>query len=900
MPVRVKQRSMILGTAGQDEKQMDLLQKHVVGLLLAWDVPVMLTLRSIGSTKKMLIRGKASPKEKCRESPSSLYDSSLTCSILSQANYINPSDWGTWVKTSARTPFTTIQGAISLQPAPSKRVQFIALGAHYLDSRNSGNVLYDEVNRLFASSSFGKHEDVPHVGELEHRGKDRRFKQDGHTNKRLKGAGKGVDRWPKFSLHIFLHDGSGVPRNDAYAALERASTISSLLKVLAALVNDFLSDHHFRPRSRRNRKHSQMPAHSSVSKSSDRLRPSPLKTPLGTDKALPSVDGSKKAMALLVSVAQPSANPSLSQDTQYGKTGAWQGNSMNIGADIGGNVKLPRFSRSHDLRAGEWFSGLSRIKSGKQGGTYDEPFGWKPASKRCLQKSRTTSDHAIILNETSNGEDGRDNTKHTKNSHIAEDCSSDVVQCGFEAPALDDPFVEDVPFEGGTAGKEPEVPGTTPGAEQNLRWINPFTKATVLINARTGLVVPQQPRRPSASTTTCSKPPSTEYSIQAVTLNSQKRLTRRTSTPFVTRTSGSWVGNFLKNWDNPVFKPAEEAIPHLSFDDPTAQVNAVLHGKNHHISHAEIQKIFTQASSSFYTRLSKESLSKAKVIAQVDKKFILVRMDASAARNDHEHGKSSTEQLIVFIDQHAADERIRVEELLANLCAAPRSEACTIRSSLNQTSAIDTTLLEKPITFHIQAQEHRLFTTHCGHFAAWGILFDLIAPFQGSTTVEPPKYELVIRSLPAAIAERCRIDPKILIELLRGEVWKQEELEVKAGVSNSPSSSVPAPKNPSWLSKISSCPTAILDMLNSRSCRSAIMFNDVLTHDECNTLIAGLARCVFPFQCAHGRPSMVPLMELGSGEGFAVRLGRQDKEKPTRSFGEEWKRWRGEPKENGS
>ena len=900
MPVRVKQRGMILATAGEDEKQMDLLQKHIVGLLLAWDVPVMLTLRSTGSTKKMIIRGKGPPKETYRKSSSSLCDLPLICSILSQANYIDPSDWGTWVKTSARTPFITIQGAISLRPAPSKRVQFIALGVHYIDSRNSGNVLYDEVNRLFASSSFGKQEDVQDAGELERRGRDRRFKQDGHTNKQLKGGGKGVDRWPKFSLSINFHDGSGVPRNDAYTALERESTLSSLLKVLGALVNGFLSDHHFRTRSRRTRKHGRIPNDSSVSKSSEGLRSLPLQIPLGMDEAAPSVDKSEKAMALLVSVPEPSANSSLGEDYQEGKMRAWQGSSMTIGNDLGGSVKLPSFSRSRDVRAGEWFCGWSRIKSGKQENTYDELFGLKPALTPRLQTSSTTSDHASIPIENSRDEDGKGKTKPTKKLQIAGDCSSDVLQRGFEVPALDNPFVEDEPLEGDTTRAEPEKSEITPDTEQILTWINPSTKATVLVNARTGFVVPQQRTRPSsAGTITCSKSLSTQYSAQVVTLNSQERLTRSTSTPFTTPTPGSWVSDFLKNWDNPVFKPTEESIPQVSFDSPTVQDNDVLRRSHHHISHAEIQKVFTRASASFSTRLSKESLSKAKVIAQVDKKFILVRMNAPSVRNDHEQSKSSAEQLIVLIDQHAADERIRVEELLQDLCVAPRPEACTIRSSMNQASAVDTILLEKPITFPIQAQDHRLFTTHCDHFAAWGILLDLSAPLSGPTTVESPTCKLIVRTLPAAIAERCRTDHKILIEMLRGEVWKREELGVKARVSKFPTTLTPASTSPSWLSKISSCPIAILDMLNSRSCRSAIMFNDVLTHDECKTLIARLARCVFPFQCAHGRPSMVPLMELGSGEGFGVRVGRQGQGQTTRGFREEWKRWRGKAEENG-
>jgi DNA mismatch repair protein MLH3 len=40
------------------------------------------------------------------------------------------------------------------------------------------------------------------------------------------------------------------------------------------------------------------------------------------------------------------------------------------------------------------------------------------------------------------------------------------------------------------------------------------------------------------------------------------------------------------------------------------------------------------------------------------------------------------------------------------------------------------------------------------------------------------------------------------------------------------------------------------------------MFNDELSKDQCKALVSQLAECAFPFQCAHGRPSVVPLLDL--------------------------------------
>ncbi len=900
MPVRVKQRGLNFEGAGKDEKQMDLLQKYVVGLLLAWDVPITLTLRGAGSSKKLFVRGKGSNSKETRgPSSSRSYDLSLARSILSQATYIDPSDWEYWVKTSARTPFITIQGAISLQPAPSKNVQFIALGVHYLDSNSDGNVLYDEVNRLFASSNFGKQEDVPDAEEQERRSKDRRFKQGGYTNKQLKRGGKGVDRWPKFSLRINCHDISSLHQSDVYTALERESTISSLLKVLGALINGFLSDHHFRPRAVRTRNRPKLLGESANSQSLHALRPSPSQIPLRTHKGTAPADYSVESIPLTVLEHAAPADVSLVANLQKEKKCAARISSVYMGDDSGGSVRLPSFSRSRDLHFDHTFSGWTRMKSGKPGSPHDELFRSKPESRARLQRLRSASSTSTPT-QTFDDKDGESSAEPWKELQPTKNCSGEIFVSGFDVPALDDPFVEDDSPKDNIAIPQMEKCDITPEIEQTVSWINPISKARVLVNARTGLVVNEQSKRPSsASADNTSKSRATQYSNQATMLKSDKRLPCNGSAALSTPKTGSWVGNFLKKWDNPVFKPTEESIPQVSFDGPTAQSDDILHGKHQHY-HADIRTAFTEASSVFSTRLSKESLTKAQVIAQVDQKFILVRMGTPPAAKDLEQSNSTAKQLLVLVDQHAADERIRNEGLLADLCQAPTSETRTIRSSLNLGSAIETTLLEKPITFQVQAREHCLFTTHAGHFAHWGILFDLSALLSGPKAIEVPTCKLTVRTLPAVIAERCRIEPKILIELLRGELWKREELGLKFKAPPSPTlsrpSSTPSSTNPVWLSRISSCPSSILDMLNSRSCRSAIMFNDILTIDECNNLIARLAKCVFPFQCAHGRPSMVPLAELGSGEGLGIIISRPSKDKVDSGFGEQWRKWNAEIK----
>jgi DNA mismatch repair protein MLH3 len=68
------------------------------------------------------------------------------------------------------------------------------------------------------------------------------------------------------------------------------------------------------------------------------------------------------------------------------------------------------------------------------------------------------------------------------------------------------------------------------------------------------------------------------------------------------------------------------------------------------------------------------------------------------------------------------------------------------------------------------------------------------------------------------------------------------------------------------------------------------MFNDPLTVDQCSSLVQRLAACAFPFQCAHGRPSMVPLVHLSGKSAFGSSSVEAGEEARDDLFGD-LKRW---------
>ena len=71
------------------------------------------------------------------------------------------------------------------------------------------------------------------------------------------------------------------------------------------------------------------------------------------------------------------------------------------------------------------------------------------------------------------------------------------------------------------------------------------------------------------------------------------------------------------------------------------------------------------------------------------------------------------------------------------------------------------------------------------------------------------------------------------------------------------------------------------------------MFNDELSDTECCLLLERLAECAFPFQCAHGRPSMIPLVDLGTlhEQGLLGDCGDHNNQE---QFGVRFKRWKHE------
>lgn len=506
--------------------------------------------------------------------------------------------------------------------------------------------------------------------------------------------------------------------------------------------------------------------------------------------------------------------------------------SRNSGNKEGFNsdLKLPPLRRSQSANIGAHFSNWSRVKAAKVADDSVTETG--------VVRGEGSETRNLILEGNGLFLPERERS-HLKNSRH-------FFPCQDQAETLRDDMIQQQSSERVQQGEPGAHSSDTPGDEL-IPWVDPRTGKKHQINSRTGQTV--NPKSIIAG------PQSGRFLATLQSLGRSRR-------PRSVSSSSLWVDNLLDAWDNPTFPRTEAPVPNLNlesdhFHDPP---------RLHHC-HEDIGAFNGAQFAKFRGKLPHKSLATATIIAQVGQKFILAKFGPT-------HPPAAvgydSESVLVLIDQHAADERCRVEQLFEEMFISP--------GSLSRHDQVETVEID-PISFGISATETALFRKYLNFFGNWGIGYSITA-----------KAEVIVQvhALPALIAERCRLEPNVIVDLLRREIWNFEEENARPGALKitarnfsaddisddqefSLDSARPIAAHP-WVQKMNGCPRGILDLLNSRACRGAIMFNDPLSIQECETLVTRLSRCAFPFQCAHGRPSMIPILDLRPQPGTELSL----------------------------
>jgi DNA mismatch repair protein MLH3 len=847
MPVRVKQRALLSAqSTSPNERTWLELKRDVLALLLAWKTPCSVRLRDgENPNRNLTLSGSHSTVSSALternlntiHGKEARYDLRDAFPLVFQAGLASFDSRARWVPVSASTSNLSCHGLICLDPSPTRLCQFVSIGVQPCSFASGYSTIYEAINKLFSSSDFGTV--AEHDFQRGSQAKDEIALRENRTS-------KGIDRWPMFVLQLKLEDDQQEPAHE--------NRLEQIVDLLEAMIRQWLDVNNYRPqqkRTRKDRNHTPLPNNNNMSF---------LGTRMGSDSSRHNAssrhhgtpDRSRTSASMDLPIATASGGGSREDQTMS---------------------KRPRMAHDVDF--------MSKIKSGKC------VIATPPEKSRSPTTARSTHFTLPPLEPGSLSSHFRV-TKSSRISPLNDPVLTVSHPALLSTSAHSDDFgsISDGDLLKAAAAfglEQPEVEDSTDAQtrcvsnlDDAVNWKDPITKQTFKVNSRTGIVIPtdgQAGSRMSGTSDACS---SKHSSLNMATTTAGKPLTmngRRTSAS--ENTVHGDLPTFLRNWQNPVFaRQTEQRIPIASVMGSGVGLSNL---GEHRCNHDTVSDYFAASGHGILSKLSKKDLQHVTVVNQVDAKFILCSLP-SADRSS---------QTLVLVDQHAASERVILESLLADLCAPidKLSPVAGLRTNLNCTSSVNTTPLDRTILFEVAPEESKLLCTHAPLFARFGILYDLRADTGGKA-----HHTLAARALPPAIAERCKLFPKLLIDLLRSEIWSRVDSgKILPAVRHESSRD-----EHSWIERIGSCPKMLLDMVSSRACRSAVMFNDVLSMQECEDLMAKVAECAFPFMCAHGRVSMVPIgvVDRDGETMFDDRRGLGKVVVHERPFSEAFREWR--------
>ncbi|RKO90434.1 hypothetical protein BDK51DRAFT_39117, partial [Blyttiomyces helicus] len=217
-----------------------------------------------------------------------------------------------------------------------------------------------------------------------------------------------------------------------------------------------------------------------------------------------------------------------------------------------------------------------------------------------------------------------------------------------------------------------------------------------------------------------------------------------------------WAEDTLKKWKNPVFRGAARPTPvlRLSTVDPPARTFT-----------EKAERAFKgPRTEELELAISKERLQNLRVISQIDAKFIACKLPKRTGTPESD--------LLVMVDQHAADERCRLEALLDEFKGAVATESepeCTVETIPLDSLRISLTRREAAAALRV-----------ANRFARWGIAIEppenfYVAASAANEDADDHRVQVKIVALPRLIADRCVADPKLVRDLIVAHVhWIQE------------------------------------------------------------------------------------------------------------------------------
>jgi DNA mismatch repair protein MLH3 len=142
------------------------------------------------------------------------------------------------------------------------------------------------------------------------------------------------------------------------------------------------------------------------------------------------------------------------------------------------------------------------------------------------------------------------------------------------------------------------------------------------------------------------------------------------------------------------------------------------------------------------------------VLGQIDRKFIACLFEDPCGDEGHYQRGGKQEKTLILIDQHAADERVRVERYLKELCEGVRRQAQDKGNSLERVT------LKSPIPIPLSrhdavtlAQSNEIM----GDFRRWGVEFDFTKMAKEEKTedrISDAYSEVFVLTVPTVVSEK--------------------------------------------------------------------------------------------------------------------------------------------------
>ncbi|EFB27023.1 hypothetical protein PANDA_002680, partial [Ailuropoda melanoleuca] len=290
----------------------------------------------------------------------------------------------------------------------------------------------------------------------------------------------------------------------------------------------------------------------------------------------------------------------------------------------------------------------------------------------------------------------------------------------------------------------------------------------------------------------------------------ERTMTRQKNRDTMDDTAGrELLQSLFSEWENPVFA----RYPEVAVDVSSGQAKSLV---------VKIHNVL------YPYRFTKEMIHSMQVLQQVDNKFIACLMSTKTEENGEAGGN-----LLVLVDQHAAHERVRLEQLITDSYEKQQPQGSGRKKLLSS-------IVSPPLEIRVTEEQRRLL--RCYHKNLEDLGLEIIFPDTSDSLVLVGKVPLCFVEREANELRRGRspVTKSIVEEFIREQV---ELLQTTGAIQGT-------------------LPLTVQKVLASQACHGAIKFNDGLSPEESCRLIEALSWCQLPFQCAHGRPSMLPLADI--------------------------------------